>query len=297
MSRHEQSFKLAKGDAPGLSCAPEGLTLRGAHLLRRTSEGFVPRPTSEIDALLRAAYGESADAVVLAPGLDLIARALNTGDLGRAMVGAVHLRLPGLVPQAAERIAKADDALAKYDASENRDALGRWTTDGEAGSGGAPSKDHASASGRDQPLLTPVCDKVYPHVTAFRDKHLADAMKLAAVIGHGTTADEVLAVTAKETLYGVDPKATVHGNYFGIHVSGNDLARNFPGQIGWFATDKGVPMASFALKDAFHVSGLIFANRMRNLADGRVLSDPTTFFRLPMPTDGAPRRRNMCRKP
>lgn len=41
----------------GLSCAPTGVSLAGVPLLRRTRFGFVPRPTSEIALLLKAAYG------------------------------------------------------------------------------------------------------------------------------------------------------------------------------------------------------------------------------------------------
>jgi hypothetical protein len=46
-----------------------------------------------------------------------------------ATIAAVHLRLPELDRDAAERIADADDALAKYDPNEPRDWRGRWTAD------------------------------------------------------------------------------------------------------------------------------------------------------------------------
>jgi hypothetical protein len=279
MSRFERSFGLASGKAPGLKCTLEGLSLGGADLLRKTSGGFVPRPLHEIDALLKAAYGDWTSSPSLAAGLQLVARALNDGDLGRAMVAAVHLRLSGVGEGGAERIAKVDVALAKFDPNEPRDERGRWTTGGNPGRGESQPEDRSSPSATGRPPLIPVSNKVYPNVTAFRDKHLADAMKLAAVIGHGATADEVLTVSAKETLYGVDPKATDHGNYFGIHSDGTDPLKYLPGQVGIIQT-KDKPMAAFAPKEAFYVSGLIFAHRIRNLADGKDLSDPATFFSL-----------------
>jgi hypothetical protein len=42
----------------GLSCTPHGVALAGVPLLRKTQAGFVPRPATEIAALLKAAYGE-----------------------------------------------------------------------------------------------------------------------------------------------------------------------------------------------------------------------------------------------
>jgi len=97
-----------------------------------TPIGFAPRPAEEIAALMKGAYGRDIDPADLSPGLDVIAQALNRGDLGRAMIAALRLRLPDLNWEGATRIAKADEALTKYDPSEPRDWHGRWTTDGES---------------------------------------------------------------------------------------------------------------------------------------------------------------------
>jgi len=286
-SRIEPRFRLANGgETPGLECTPEGLTLGGASLLRRAAGALAPRPAEEVRALLRAAYGEGVDPAGLAPGLDVIARALNQGDLGRAMVAALHLRLPDLGPDDVERIAKAEDALAKFDSSEPRDERGRWTSGGGIGSTSAPVRDQARApdragsSDQDQPLLVPVSDKVYPNVTAFRKKHLADAIKLAAVIGHGATADEVLAVSGNESTYGDNYKAKIHGYFFGIHSRGTDREEFLPGQTGVFSTSRGKLMAGFDPRDAFFRSGLIFANRMREGAGNEDVSSPLSFFSM-----------------
>jgi len=286
MTRIDRGFRLASdSEDPGLKCTSQGLSLAGAPLLCKTAAGFAPRSADEVGALLKAAYGEGIDPAGLAPGLDVIAKALNQGDLGRAMIAALHLRLPGVGSDAIERIAKVEGALVKYDSNELRDERGRWAT-GDTGPAGSSTPDlgHASnevgASNSDRPILIPVSDRVYPNVTAFRNQHLADAIKLAAVIGHGATADEVLAVAGKESKYGIDYKAKIHGNYFGIHSHGTDPANYLPGQIGAIPTARDGPVATFSLEDAFYRSGLIFANKMAGGAGNRNLSDPMIFFSL-----------------
>jgi hypothetical protein len=76
---------------------------------------------------MTAAYGLDEGRTQLSPGLDVLAQALNRGDLGLAMIAAVQLKLPPLSWQGAIRIARADDLLAKYNSSEPRDWRGRWT--------------------------------------------------------------------------------------------------------------------------------------------------------------------------
>jgi hypothetical protein len=95
--------------------------------------GFVPRPASEIATLLTAAYGE--DQPGFQSRLSAIAHALNSSDFAKAMITAVHTRTPELSPEAAQRLAKADEEVAKYNFNpdEPRDWHGRWTADGSAG--------------------------------------------------------------------------------------------------------------------------------------------------------------------
>src|SRR5471032_718022 len=80
--------------------------------------------------MMLAAYGEIVDPEHLSRGLRATAAALNRGDLGVAMIVAVHLRLPELGVEAAARIRAVDNFLAKYDPNEPRDWRGRWTTGG-----------------------------------------------------------------------------------------------------------------------------------------------------------------------
>jgi hypothetical protein len=117
----------------GLSCTPAGVSLAGVPLLRKAQAGFVPRPASEIAALLKAAYGE--DPTGLQPKLGAIANALSAGDFAGAMIAAVHTRTPELSPEAASWLVNADEELTKYNYNpdEPRDWHGRWTRDGSAG--------------------------------------------------------------------------------------------------------------------------------------------------------------------
>jgi len=71
--------------------------------------------------------------------------------------------------------------------------------------------------------------RVCPWVTSFRNARLAEAMKLAAIIGHGAAADEVFAMAGDESSYGCSDKATVHESYFGIHSNGATPANVLPG--------------------------------------------------------------------
>ena len=124
----------------GLECVADGVALAGVPLLRTTPEGLAPRTADEITILLKAAYGPDVDPSGVRPALAVIAEALNRGDLGRAMVAAVQLKLPALGWDDAARLARADDILLKFNPDELRDWRGWWTTGGAA----APQPHHAS---------------------------------------------------------------------------------------------------------------------------------------------------------
>jgi hypothetical protein len=117
----------------GLSSTPDGVSLAGVPLVRKTPAGFVPRPTTEIASLLKAAYGERP--MPLQSRLGAIAQALNSGDFATAMIAAVHTQTPELSPEAALWLANAEQQLTKHncDPNEPRDWHGRWTGDGSAG--------------------------------------------------------------------------------------------------------------------------------------------------------------------
>ena len=75
---------------------------------------------------MKSAYGRDIGLNRPYPGLEVIAQALNQGDIGRAMVAAVQLRLPDLDEEGAAHIAFADEALTKYDPNERVAAPTSW---------------------------------------------------------------------------------------------------------------------------------------------------------------------------
>jgi len=153
MPAAERFFRLAnEPGATGLSCDENGVHLGGAPLLRRTETGFEPRPSYEIEALIAKAYGGAEDGARLSSGLRCIADCLNNGELARAMIAAVFLRLPDLEPDGAEGIAKVDALFRQYDPNEPRDRRGRWTTGGMGGSAEAPV---AAPAANPKPVQTP----------------------------------------------------------------------------------------------------------------------------------------------
>jgi len=123
-----RSFRLTNEPGGlGLSCTESGLSLAGVPLLRKSATGFAPRPATVIETLIRAAYGEQIQATDLLPGIDVVARALNRGDVAHAMIAAVLTKMPELDWTAGARLAHAEERLAKYSPDEPRDWLGRWT--------------------------------------------------------------------------------------------------------------------------------------------------------------------------
>ncbi len=121
----EGIFKLS--DEPGslgLSCNKEGVVLAGVPLLSRAEAGFAPRPESEIRRLLGEVYGDGFPVEPVISGLGVAAKALNSGDLPRAMIAAVQLKLPSLDWHRAVRMAQADDALSKYSPDHREIGMG-----------------------------------------------------------------------------------------------------------------------------------------------------------------------------
>ncbi|HWE73779.1 MAG TPA: hypothetical protein VG328_11515 [Stellaceae bacterium] len=113
----------------------------------------MPRPASEIEALIAAAFGE--DPTRLQSSVELIAESLNSGNFVRAAIAAVLTGTPELSAEAAERLAKVAVKLAKYDEDEPRDWHGRWADEGAGapdariaesgdGAGGEPMEPGAS---------------------------------------------------------------------------------------------------------------------------------------------------------
>ena len=183
----------------GLSCTAAGLSLAGTPLLRRTEAGFALRSEAEMASLMKAAYDADGDAARLQSSLQAIARALNSGELARAAIAAVLTRTPELSPDAAQRLAVANDSLTKYDPNEPRDWHGRWTTDGAAGP--APSSTpagHGAARRETDPTGPRVAEPEAGSVSAAADQDTRPTPDASTTAGigadnggpHGSTALE-----------------------------------------------------------------------------------------------------------
>jgi hypothetical protein len=114
-----------RNDGLGLWCDAGGAFLGGVPLLiaRRQADGsirFSPRREDEIARLLRSAYGARFDGNTRMGGLRAVANGLNAGQECRAIIAALHMRLPALTPLAkimaehAERLIKAEWDESKH---------------------------------------------------------------------------------------------------------------------------------------------------------------------------------------
>jgi hypothetical protein len=130
-------FKLDQNpNGRGLRCDGEGLFLGRDALLQRDRDGnFEARPVGELRKVLHRAYGDDANWESHARGVKLVAAALNKGDLARATMTAVLMRLPE--PGSPISVADVDGMLAKagFNPDEPRDEQGRWTTEGSESTG------------------------------------------------------------------------------------------------------------------------------------------------------------------
>lgn len=166
-------FRLTnEPDGSGLSCTPDGLSLAGVPLLRKTRTGFAPRSSHQIAALLEAAYGR--DPTLLQSSVGAIAEALNCGDLARAAITAVLSRTPELDGGAAARLAKAHNALRKYDPEEPRDWHGRWTTAGAARAAVSAGAETAEQGRSDEDSYFSDSERDFEHDAAAPNSIFAD---------------------------------------------------------------------------------------------------------------------------
>ena len=87
-----------------------------------------------------------------------LAEALNNGDMARAMMAAVLMRLPE--PEGPIRIVDVDGVLSKagFNPDEPRDERGRWTEDGD--NGGAKVIPAQSGGTIAEPLIGPLIEQI-----------------------------------------------------------------------------------------------------------------------------------------
>lgn len=150
-------FKLDQNPrGRGLRCDSDGLFLGHEALLCRDAHGdFEARPVGELHEVLGRTYGDEASWESRIRSVMLVAAALNKGDMARAMMTAVLMRLPD--PGGPIRIVEVDSVLAKagFNPDEPRDEHGRWTSGASnTSTGSVRIEDHASADERNSTVVT-----------------------------------------------------------------------------------------------------------------------------------------------
>jgi hypothetical protein len=116
----------------GLYCSEEGLALAGVTLLKIEDSEFMPRSEAELRQIFVAAFDGclSADFDRYHASLKCIATALNQGDLPKAVIGSVLMKLPDIDTRGAGRVRKLDIALkANFNFLEPRNH-GEWSREG-----------------------------------------------------------------------------------------------------------------------------------------------------------------------
>ena len=132
LSSFTPMYRLTARGGVGLACDERGIALGPVPLVEALSAGarrvFRPRPAEEIARTLALAYGPfpPQDLVRCLSALDVAARALEAGDLIKASVAAVLLKLPDLTPEAFAKLA-GDPLLKKCSPDQSRDERGRST--------------------------------------------------------------------------------------------------------------------------------------------------------------------------
>lgn len=143
--RQQLMFKLDQNpNGRGLRCDSGGLFVGRNALLQRDRQGnFEARPVAELQKVLGHVYGDETNWESRIRSVDLVANALNKGEMARAMMTAVLMRLPD--PDGAIRIADVDGVLAKagFNPDEPRDDHGRWISGGDSGSAATTTSEHA----------------------------------------------------------------------------------------------------------------------------------------------------------
>jgi hypothetical protein len=127
-----RAYRLAPaGHRNGVSCDANGPSLGPVRLLRRTMFGFEPRPANELDFVLSRAFAAPVRMAKRTPELAAVAVALEEGDLARATITTLHMRLPALDNARASRAHTAEKLIkGGFNPDEPRDGRGRWTSEG-----------------------------------------------------------------------------------------------------------------------------------------------------------------------
>lgn len=152
-----QEFRLSPAGEGGVSCDKAGAFIASIPILERVRRSgrdvWQPRDCADLSERVSAQYGLPVDLSSKAGGIAAIARALNAGDVARAQIAALLLRIPDPLPLSKAASSRQDiialvrdldwSGMLKWDPDEHP----RWPAASAEGRGGefAP-KDGAGAA-------------------------------------------------------------------------------------------------------------------------------------------------------
>lgn len=113
------------GSNLGLCCTEDGLCLGRTPLIERSAGGYVVRPRTDLDRLLKCSSA-AADLEGLMRGLRAVKSALDENNLPLAQIAAVQLRIPDLPGFHARALLEGEDRLLKAECGNDLLARADW---------------------------------------------------------------------------------------------------------------------------------------------------------------------------
>lgn len=122
-----------QGDAGGVSCDENGPAIGPIRLLNKTVSGFALRPVEDLNEVFAFVLGRPVDSSDLVEGLQGVTKAMNEGNVARAVFATLFLDLPSLTDEQARRAAFAEKL---FKASPDDPKHPGWPRGTEGGRGG-----------------------------------------------------------------------------------------------------------------------------------------------------------------
>ncbi|MGP7985425.1 hypothetical protein [Rhodoblastus sp.] len=120
-------------DERGVSCDENGPKIGPVRLLNKTVSGFAPRPIEELNKVFGFVTECPVDCSALVERLKGVAKAMNEGELARAVFATLFMQLPPLTEEQAWRAAQAEKL---FKASADDPKHPGWPKGTEGGRGG-----------------------------------------------------------------------------------------------------------------------------------------------------------------
>jgi hypothetical protein len=234
-------FRLTKRGGDGVCCDARGVALGPVGLVEAAAANgrrvYRVRPAEEVARVLALAYAPftADDLARRLSGRDVAARALETGDMAKAAVATVLLKLPPLSPEAMAKLAR-DPTLKKYNPGQPRVPKGQpdggqWAreNDGEA----ANSRFPGGGEGVDGSTATKPVQVAENNVGRGNDATAGSASdRPLTETGSGTQAADASVATSRPLTPGeIELARSLFGDridYSKVRIHHNKIADNVP---------------------------------------------------------------------